>query len=120
MKQKCIALPTTETEFIAMSEAAKELVWLRNLLLELGEVHTGPTVMFGDNQGAQVWASEDVRIAKHVEIRANYVKEQVDRNINILSNCLSATLTADVLTKTLLRVAFEKHRNACGVLEMKN
>ena len=120
MKQKCIALSTTEAEFIAMSEAAKELIWLRNLLSELGEVHNGPTIMFGDKQGAQVWGPEGVRRAKHVAIRANYGKEQVDRNVITLAYCPSATLTADVLTKPLLRVAFEKHRNACGVLEMEN
>ena len=68
-----------------MSEAAKELIWPRNRLLELGGVHNRPTVMFGDNQGAHVCGSEGVRRANHVAIRANYVKEHVDRNIVILA-----------------------------------
>ena len=34
--QKCIALSTTEAEFIAATEACKELLWMKNILLELG------------------------------------------------------------------------------------
>ena len=34
--QKCVALFTTEAEFIAATEACKELLWMKNFLLELG------------------------------------------------------------------------------------
>ncbi|GBP31489.1 Retrovirus-related Pol polyprotein from transposon TNT 1-94 [Eumeta japonica] len=36
-KQKTIALSTTEAEFVASCETAKEILWLQQLLLELGE-----------------------------------------------------------------------------------
>jgi hypothetical protein len=34
--QKCVALTTTETEFIAATEASKELLWLKKFVCELG------------------------------------------------------------------------------------
>lgn len=34
--QKCIALLTIETEYIAIAEANKELLWMKKFLQELG------------------------------------------------------------------------------------
>jgi hypothetical protein len=34
--QKCVALSTTEAEYIAITEAAKELLWMKKFLQELG------------------------------------------------------------------------------------
>ena len=35
-KQKCIALSTAEAEYVALSGAAQEFLWLRQLEVELG------------------------------------------------------------------------------------
>ena len=34
--QKCVALSTTETEYIATNEAGKEMLWIKRFLQELG------------------------------------------------------------------------------------
>ena len=34
--QKCVALSTTEAEYIAIIEASKELLWMKKFLQELG------------------------------------------------------------------------------------
>jgi hypothetical protein len=34
--QKCITLSTTEAEYIAITEATKELLWMKKFLQELG------------------------------------------------------------------------------------
>ena len=34
--QKCVALSTTETEYIAANEAGKEILWIKRFLQELG------------------------------------------------------------------------------------
>ncbi|WJX13388.1 hypothetical protein P8452_03779 [Trifolium repens] len=47
--QKCVALSTTEAEFIAIVEASKELLWLRKFAMELG-VKQEKYVLFCDNQ----------------------------------------------------------------------
>ncbi|XP_037806567.1 secreted RxLR effector protein 161-like [Lucilia sericata] len=49
-KQTTVSLSTTEAEFIALSEAAKEAVWIRNILNDLNCKQSNPTVIFEDNR----------------------------------------------------------------------
>ena len=51
-KKQEVALSTTEAEYIAMSVTAREVVWLRQLLPDLGVVVTGSTPLYGDNRSA--------------------------------------------------------------------
>ncbi|MCI61138.1 retrovirus-related pol polyprotein from transposon tnt 1-94, partial [Trifolium medium] len=47
--QNCVALSTTEAEFIAITEACKDLLWLKKFLQELGFVQD-KYVLFVDSQ----------------------------------------------------------------------
>ncbi|GKC63544.1 retrovirus-related pol polyprotein from transposon TNT 1-94 [Tanacetum coccineum] len=49
--QKSVALSTTEAKYMAISKAAKELIWLKNFLLELG-MQQEDCVLYCDNQSA--------------------------------------------------------------------
>ncbi|GJR86456.1 hypothetical protein Tco_0210467 [Tanacetum coccineum] len=49
--QKCVAMSTTEAEYMAITEAGKELVWLKIFLEELDRAQT-ECVLFCDNQSA--------------------------------------------------------------------
>ena len=44
--QKCVALSTTKTEYIAANEASKEMLWLKQFLQELGLTQDGYVVNF--------------------------------------------------------------------------
>lgn len=49
-KQSIVATSSCEAEFISISEASKEVKWLRQLLVELHEPIETPTIIFEDNQ----------------------------------------------------------------------
>ncbi|GKF96752.1 hypothetical protein Tco_0292573, partial [Tanacetum coccineum] len=49
--QKCVAMSTTEAEYMAIVDAGIELVWLKNFLEELDRAQT-ECVLFCDNQSA--------------------------------------------------------------------
>ena len=51
MLQKCVALSTTEAEYIAAAQAGKEMLWLKRFLKELGESQDEYVVLF-DRQSA--------------------------------------------------------------------
>ena len=101
-----------------MSEATKLIIWLRDLLTQLDCQQEKPTALNEDNQGALVWSTDGVRHAKHVSIRLNFVKEQVEFGAVRPVYCSTQQMTADILTKPLLRVAFEKHRDGLGVTKL--
>ena len=53
-KQKCMAFSTAEAEYVTLSGAAQQCLWLRQLEVELGCPAEGPTLIFEDNQSAIV------------------------------------------------------------------
>jgi hypothetical protein len=57
-KQDTVADSTTEAEYIATSEAAKEVIWIRKFVSELGVVPSASNLvdLYCDNSGAIVLA----------------------------------------------------------------
>lgn len=88
-KQSTVAQSTTESEYIAASEAAQEAVWIRKFIVELGVVPSikKPMEMYCDNAGALVLAKEP-RVHKgsrHILRKFHYIREVVAMNeISIL------------------------------------
>ena len=79
-KQATVALSSCEAEVVALSEAAKEGVYLRRFLEDLGFSSPAPTSVATDNTGAKALAynPEHHERVKHVERRHFYVRELVE------------------------------------------
>ena len=116
-KQKCVALSTAEAEYIALSSAVQETIWLRQLISELGSAPQTPTVIYEDNQAA-IAMTKNPQFhgrAKHIDIKHHFVREQVAKGNVQLQYCPTSEMTADILTKGLSRDNFEKLRSKSGV-----
>ncbi|RVW18166.1 Retrovirus-related Pol polyprotein from transposon TNT 1-94 [Vitis vinifera] len=83
IKQTCVADSTMEAEYVAASEAAKEAVWLRNFLLDLGVVPSvqSPITLYCDNSGAVANSKEprSHKRAKHIERKYHLIRDIVQR-----------------------------------------
>ena len=79
-KQKCIALSTCEAEIIALSEAAKDMVYLRKFTAGLGETEPGPSTLSTDSQSARdvSYNPEHHDRMKHVARRHFFVRDMVE------------------------------------------
>lgn len=115
-KQAVVALSTAEAEYIALSSAAQEATWLRRILAELGN-STGCVPLMEDNQGAIALAKNPVAHArtKHIDIRYHYIREAVQSGLIDLQYCPTHEMCADLLTKLLPKVQFERLRLALGM-----
>ena len=51
-KQTCVALSTSEAEYVALANAAQEVIWMRQLMENLECKQSEPTVVYEDNQAA--------------------------------------------------------------------
>ena len=69
-RQPTVALSSTEAEYMAATQAAKEAIWLRRLLSDLGHNQNSPTVILKDNNGCIELAKNPIHHAhtKHIDI----------------------------------------------------
>jgi len=111
-QQKTIALSSSEAEFVAISEAVKEILFLLQLLKTMNIPVETPVTLRVDNMGAIFMsenASSGVR-TRHVDMRYHFVREQVADKIVEIFFVNTDKNTADGLTKNRKSEMFEKHR----------
>lgn len=116
-KQSSVTLSSMESEYVALSEASQELVWLLKLLNDLGEPYDGPVKVMEDNQSCIAFASSErtTRRSKHIETRENYVRELCHDGIIKLEYCPTEDMVADILTKPLGTIKQRKFSEMMGL-----
>lgn len=119
-KQAVIALSSTEAEYIALSSAAQEAIWLRRLLDSIHCTQKSGTVVFEDNQGAIALSSNPNNHprTKHIDIKYHYTRELVQNGVIRLIYCPTNDMLADMFTKGLDRIKFEQMRLKIGVIDV--
>jgi hypothetical protein len=76
-----VELSTTEAEYITLSVAVCEVVWLRKLLTDLFYREMDPTTIHCDNQSCVKLSKNHVfhDRSKHIEIKYHYIIDMVQR-----------------------------------------
>jgi hypothetical protein len=117
--QTIIALSTTEAEYVAAVEAGKEIVWLRNLLSELGYKFAGPSTLKMDNQSAISVAKnpEHHGRMKHLDLRFYWLRGAVERGLIKPEFISTVDMPADLLTKPLPAPKVKQFRKMMGLEE---
>ena len=121
-KQSCVALSTAEAEYIALSQAAQEAIWLKQLNTDLKVESSEPTTIYEDNQAA-ICLSKNPQghgKSKHIDIKYHYIRDQVHNRTIELKYCPTENMVADMLTKGLARERFEKLRASAGLLPQQS
>jgi len=120
-KQSTVALSSTEAEYMALTQAVKESIWLQGLLEDLGarrhlEEMRNINV---DNQGAMALArnAEFHARTKHIDIQYHFVREHIESRSIMLTYCPTTDMTADIFTKALPHPTFIKHNIGLGLID---
>jgi hypothetical protein len=116
-KQATIALSAMEAEYIALSHAARENLWLCSLFTELDLPLSSPTPIFVDNRGAIDFtfnAGYHAR-SKHIDIRHHFIRDVVTSNEVSVHHCASAQNSVDIFTKPLPRHQHEEQVRKLGM-----
>ena len=113
-----------EVEYIVTYEVAKEAVWLKEFLYDLGVVRMEqvPLTLFYDNSGV-VAQSKDPRNhkkGKHIERRYHIIRDIVARGDVVVAKIDSANNLVDPFIKTLPQRIFESHLEGTGVRLVHN
>jgi len=116
-KQGTVAKSTTEAEYVALSQATQEAIYLRKLLADLGYKADLPTVLYEGNQGA-IEISRNPRFhnrTKHIDVTFHFVRERIASNEIRVVYCPSIDMLADIMTKGLTKSRFEKLRKSLNI-----
>ena len=102
-RQEIVSLSTNESEYVAVTHASKEVLWLRSLIIQLFNVKLEPTTLFSDNQSA-IALTKDHQYhprTKHIDIRFLFIRCIIKNGSIHLIYCPTEDMLADTLTKVL-------------------
>ncbi|CAH9086863.1 unnamed protein product [Cuscuta epithymum] len=101
--QRCVALSTTEAEFIAITEACKELLWLKKFLRELSFVQD-KYLLFCDSQSAIHLGKNPTfhSRSKHIDVRYHWIRDVLDARQLELVKVHTDDNGADMMTKACI------------------
>eukprot|EP00965_Chrysotila_dentata_P102522 3384572-Pleurochrysis_carterae.AAC.1 len=113
-RQHCISLSSAEAEIVAASHTAAEVIYLRDLLAEVGREEARATQMYVDNLGAVELSKEwrSCQRSRHVDRRDLKVREYVAHCNIEMRKIGTDDNVAEVFTKSLLANAHHKHVNS--------
>jgi hypothetical protein len=123
-KQETVADSTAEAEYITAFESAKEGVWMRKFLIELGVFPTAssPLDLYCDSNGAIAQAKEprNHQKNKHVLRKFHLIREFVRRGEIKLCKIHTDLNVADPLTKALPQPKHEAHMRSMGIRYLRD
>ena len=119
-KQLVVARSNAEAEYMGMAFGVCELLWLRNLLMELGVDSQEAMKLYCDNTSAIEIAHNPVQHdrIKHVEIDRHFIKEKLKARIIMFPFVKSEDQLVDVLTKTIANNAFDDSLDKLGMCDI--
>ena len=115
--QTMVTLSTTEAEYIA-GVSGQEILWLCNLLSEIGfEIKTSSNI-FINNQSAVSVAKilEDNGRIKHLDLCVYWLRDEVESANISVAHIPTTEMPADLLTKPLTKVKVALCREMLGLL----
>ncbi len=116
--QSTVTLSSTEAEYMAITEAGKEALWISQFQTSLGFwLPNQPVDLRVDNKGT-ISLTENLefhRKTKHIEVRWFLITEKVEQNEIVISYISTKEMLADGLTKALGPKIFKAFRKMIGM-----
>jgi hypothetical protein len=102
-RQPTVALSSTEAEYMALTRASKEAIWLRRLIGDITGLAQGGVTIKVDNMSCMALAKnpEAHERTKHIDIQVHFIRHHVAIGTVRMLYCPTDSMTADVLTKPL-------------------
>lgn len=116
-RQPIVALSSTEAEYIALSSAVCDFMWLKQLADEIDVRIARRIKVFCDNQSTIKLAASDAfrPRTKHIDIRYHHLRDKIEKGLFEVEYLPTERMAADSLTKAVTIEKFEMCRNAMGI-----
>ena len=120
-KQPIVTLSSTESKYVALTHAAKDVIWIHKMLAEVSPIYPErpplPSTVFCNNQGA-IRLSKDSTFharTKHIDVHFHFICQTVSQNHIFLEYISTTDMIADIFTKSLSFYKFSYFRYLLGV-----
>jgi hypothetical protein len=109
--QKSVTLSSCEAEWVALSEAVKDIIFIINLCDSMQIKIQLPVTVRVDNIGAIFMTQNVTTISrtKHVDVRGKYVREYAEDGVIKIVFVRSEDNDSDIMTKNLASELYGKH-----------
>ena len=119
-KQTVTAQSSTEAEYMAVSEAAKQAIWIRHFLYSIGKetvYNMAPTTIYEDNQGMIKLTDNPVNHpkTKHIAVCYHAIQEHIANSKIQLEYLPMDWMVADSLTKATNHITQEQLVDGLGL-----
>ncbi|GMH14052.1 hypothetical protein Nepgr_015893 [Nepenthes gracilis] len=102
--QKCVALSTTEAEYIAITEACKEMLWMKKFVQELGLQQEKYTVFCDSQSAIHLCKNSSFHSrSKHIDVRYHWIRDVLEDGLLSLEKISTEDNGTDMMTKILPR-----------------
>ena len=109
---KSMTLSSTEAEYVAISELAKEVIFVKQVLESIGLKVEFPIILEVENVGA-IYLSYNCTTSqrtKHIDARMHFVREFIEDGILKVIFVRTEDNTSDIFTKNMNKDIFLKHQ----------
>ena len=109
--QKIVTLSSTEAEFIAMTEATSNIVFIKQKMDFLDMTMKVPIEMNVNNTGARCISEKEYasQRTKHIDVRYLFIREHIEKGEIKIRTVKSKRNTSDLFTKNLGHKLFWKN-----------
>ncbi len=104
-RQATVALSTVEAEYVSLTRAAQQMMWILSWMDEVELPQPRPGILYGDNQGAVALTTNtrSHQKVKHIRIREHFIRELVNGGELRVDFIRGNVNPADMFTKPLPR-----------------
>jgi hypothetical protein len=118
-KQNFVAPSSAKAEYIAVSLAIGESIWLRKLLIGLFGQELDPMVIYCDNHIFIKLSKNPVfhDKSKHIEIIYHFIRDRIQKGVVKIRYVSTDEKVTDILTKPLEKGNFVFFKDRLGVVQ---
>ena len=119
-KQDVVSKSSVKAEYRAMAQSVQEIVWIHQLMKEVGLATSLPAKLWCDNKAALHIASNSVfhERTKHIEIDCHFIRDKIKENFIFTGHVRSSDQLGDLLTKALTGARVDYLCNKLGLINI--
>lgn len=119
-KQNVVSRSSAKSEYRSMAQSTCELMWIHQLLSEIGINNSLAMKLWCDNQATLHIVSNPIfhERTMHIEVNCHFVREKIQQNLVSASHVRTGEQLADIFTKSLSGPRIDYICDKMGMINM--